>query len=258
MIRCGRLPGLLGLHKQQRVRCTKKICPALGLVQETVGVVVGFSFDDREDTSWLDDPDHAAWTRGWVLLKYLPRGVHVRIDVEPGAEAEQYIANEERGIWTFTPEAAFSDKINLDGQAYYFTRAAMPLYSADDLTAQALQGATKNYLIADSTYTHREKDDDDDGPGRGRYWAHMYVKISRVKRRERLLLLNPPPNLRELMEAGPPEDTVIETRRPEERGGAAVAPPAGGQRRPRYSAARARHRAEGGRGAPAADVGSGR
>ena len=49
----------------------------------------------------------------------------------------------------------------------------------------------------------------------------MYVKISRVKRRERLLLLNPPPNLRELMEAGPPEDTVIETRRPEGRGGAA-------------------------------------
>ena len=112
MIRCGRLPGLLGLHKQQRVRCTKKICPALGLVQETVGVVVGFAFDDRDDTSWLDDPDHAAWTRGWVLLKYLPRGVHVRIDVEPGAEAEQYIANEERGIWTLSQEHSFWNRLH--------------------------------------------------------------------------------------------------------------------------------------------------
>ena len=228
MIRCGRLPGLLGLHKQQRVRCTKKICPALGLVQETAGVVVGFAFDDREDTSWLDDPDHFAWSRGWVLLKYLPRGVHVRIDVEPGAEEVQYIANEERGIWTFTPEAAMSDKISLEGQHYYFTRAQIPLYSADDGTTNSLQGSTKDYLIADGTpppgvtpaatpaATRRDQDDqddDDDGPGRGRYWAHMYVKLSRVKWLERLLLLNAPPNLRELMEAGPPADTVTETLR---------------------------------------------
>jgi hypothetical protein len=189
-------------------------------VQETAGVVLGFAFDDREDTSWLEDPDHAAWARGWVLLKYLPRGVHVRIDVEPDAEAEQYVANEERGVWTFTPEAAMSDKINLDGQAYYFTRAQLPLYSADDGTTNSLQGATKDYIIADSTLPRAGSArkgiiaDDDDGPaGRGRYWSHMYVKCSRVRDLDHLLLLNPPENLREIMEAGPPQETVAETQR---------------------------------------------
>ncbi len=214
MIRCGRLPGLLGLHKQQHVRCTKKVCPALGLVQETAGVVEGFSFDDREDTTWLDDKDDPAWERGWVLLKYLPRGVHVRIKVEDGEEPVQFVDGEEAGLWTFTPEAAPSDKIMLDGQAYHFTRANVPLYSGNDATTNSLQGSTKNYVIADATYPGDVVDADDESPGRGRFWNHMYVKVSRVKRMERLLILNAPSNLREIMEAGPPADTVTEMRRP--------------------------------------------
>ena len=97
---------------------------------------------------------------------------------------------------------------------YHFTRANVPLYSGNDATTNSLQGSTKNYVIADATYPGDVVDADDESPGRGRFWNHMYVKVSRVKRMERLLILNAPSNLREIMEAGPPADTVTEMRRP--------------------------------------------
>jgi hypothetical protein len=209
MIRCGRLPGLLGLHRRQRVRCTRKISPAFGIVQETTGEVVGFSFNENEDASWVDNPQHPAWERGWVLLEYLPRGVHVRIDQDKDEAAVEYVPSEEPGIWTFTPEAGQSDKIMLDGQQYNFTRAMTPLFSADDGTTQSNQGATKNCVTADRTYNEpktttkaktrvREPDhaeEDNDTVARARYWSRAYVKVSRVKRMERLLLLGGLPEL---------------------------------------------------------------
>ena len=238
MIRCGRLAGLLGLHRGQRVRCTRKISAALGIVQEATGTIVGFSFHDNENTDWVENPHHEAWGRGWVLLEYLPKGIHVRLD-SPGDAAEpvKYVDEQEAdaGVWTFTAEQAQSEKINVDGQTYYFTRTGMPVYSANDGTTASMQGSTRDFVTADMSYDGKHEttkvgkrgtitkfteeecgdmDVDVDDQARGRYWNHSYVKVSRVRRLENLILLNPPHNFREIMEKGPPKETVTEMRRP--------------------------------------------
>jgi len=70
-----------------RMKITKKIL-APEVVQEAPGEVVGIRFHSKEsfgvgiarEAPMAPPADHPCWTRGWVLLDYLPQLIEVRLD----------------------------------------------------------------------------------------------------------------------------------------------------------------------------------
>ena len=71
-----KLPGVVALHVGQRVKLTITILPPR-LVPEATGTVIGFDLHPLEP-SVLDRPSVAE--AGCVMLRYMPRAVHVRMD----------------------------------------------------------------------------------------------------------------------------------------------------------------------------------
>ena len=72
--------GLLPLYEGMRVRLTQRLARAENLVQDAPGTVVDIEYHEREDLFWMSDTDHPAWSRGYVLLEYMPRAVYVAFD----------------------------------------------------------------------------------------------------------------------------------------------------------------------------------
>jgi len=129
---------------------TRRIAPALGIVQEATGTVVGIEFDDQERTPWVGDADHAAWARGWVNLEHLPTCVFVKLDGEDGKEEckTRFVDGEEPGVFAITAEEDDSDEIHIDGYKIRFKRKQIPLAPRDVRTVQSMQGVTATYLVA--------------------------------------------------------------------------------------------------------------
>lgn len=202
MTKTARMMGILPIYIGMPVRITRKISPALGLVPEATGVVVGISFAPEERIPWESDPEDPAWSQGWVTLKYLPQAIMVKID----DSVEQYSKNEAPGILAVTPQSDTTDELWVCQQKTRFNRTQFPLAPRDVLTVQAMQGVTSPYLVANLAGGENLNTEH----SRENYWVHVYVMLSRVKRIGDLIVVNAPDNLRQILEAGPPVHVIQE------------------------------------------------
>ena len=206
MTKTARMMGMLPLYVGMQVRVTRRLSPALQIVQEATGTVVGIEFDVEERTPWVDDEQHAAWQRGWVNLEYLPTCVYVKMD---GAEDVAFSEDLDPGVYAVTPEEDVTDQINILGVTMTFKRKQIPLAPRDVRTVQGMQGVTTPYLVANLAGGENLTTEE----AREVYWAHVYVMLSRVKWMQHLIVINAPANLREILEAGPPRHVLREMAR---------------------------------------------
>ena len=86
MTSTGKLMGMLPLFRGMRVRLMSKISAKHQLVQDAVGEVIGVQFDHREFADrhprddWRTNSSHPRRRDGIVRLRYMPRGVYVKMD----------------------------------------------------------------------------------------------------------------------------------------------------------------------------------
>ena len=84
MTNTGNRLGMCPLFVGMRVRLTAKLSAKHGIVQDAVGEVQQISVDEREflgsGADWRDDKNDPAMRRGYVRLRYLPKGVLVKFD----------------------------------------------------------------------------------------------------------------------------------------------------------------------------------
>ncbi len=240
MTKTARMMGLLGCFKGMRARVTKRINPADAIVQDTPVTVLSVAFDPEEETPWIDDPEHPAWIRGWVRLRFLPKAVYVLLDdhrpgvcdacrgtvckcarkvcdkaceaVCPHRPGTVFAEGEDPGVLAITPFEDATDSIRLAGDtrtAVTLNRRQIPLAPLEPGTVQSFQGGNADYAICNLggsegalKFTTEQ--------AREVYWRHVYVELSRCRRIENLLLLNPPDNFRDILEAGPPQFVLDE------------------------------------------------
>jgi hypothetical protein len=215
MTSTGRMMSLFGGFCGQRVRLTQKISkqPLLGLVPDTPGTIVGFEYHENEMTPWLDNPQHPAWERGWVLLEYMPVATLVRFDHL--AEKDLIILPDQPpGVVAVQAMQVDTDVLAIGRpKKVSCTRIQMPLAPLDTRTIHGAQGYSKSHVLGCFLGLADITTDADNESERALTWALMYVMLSRCTRLENLLLLYPPPNLRNILESGPPHHVLKEMER---------------------------------------------
>ena len=194
--RLGMCPVFIGM----RVRLTAKISAKYKLVQDACGVVVGVCFDEREFTGdggdWRVEPDHPARRRGYVKLRYMPRGIMVKFDEfteDVGMGFGVVLVRPQSSDWDYKYHVGagvlrVQDTVRLQ-------RVQLPLAPECVRTAQTSQGLSMDAAIMMLTRPGNMSRED--------WWLHVYVMLSRVRTAEQLLIFGLPSI--ELFEQGPPE-----------------------------------------------------
>ena len=193
----GKLLGFCPLYKGMRVRLTAKLSAKYGLVHDAIGTVEDFILHERDlrrDTEW-QDPQHEVRQRGFALLKALPVAVLVKFK---GFEEDVGYG---KGVVVVEPHVSYwkyRTHENLTGQRkpveVSMARRQIPLAPESVRTVQTAQGMSMDAaMIFLGKPGNMDLDD---------YWMHLYVMMSRVRRREGLLAFDMPPEA--VFERGPP------------------------------------------------------
>ena len=185
MTRTGCRLGMCPLFITMRVRLTAKLAAKYKLVQDAVGEVMSVIFDDREFASqladWRSNADHIVRKRGYVRLRYMPRGVLVKFDgyeddngFGPGVVLVRPLA----GQWTFVMHEDVRGKRMK--REVPMRRVNFPLAPEKERTVQSAQGMSMDaaIMMLDRPGTMSEED----------WWLHVYVMLSRVRTARQILV----------------------------------------------------------------------
>ena len=201
MTTTGNRLGLLPLYVGQRVRLTAKLSARHKLVQDAVGEVVDFLFDDMEFQdplrNWVHDDRHAARRDGYVRLQYMPRGVLVRFDgyeADVGYGIGVAVVRPMPSRWKYDSHFLDNDGVRRL-QSVNMKRVQLPLAPEPVRTVQTAQGMSidKGVMFLSRPGTMGYDD----------WWFHVYVMLSRVRTSKNLLVFGLPP--KDMFTRGPPE-----------------------------------------------------
>ncbi len=177
--------GLAGFFRGMRVRLSAKISASERIVKETCGTVIGFAFHPEEfedpQDDWMSNMDHPAWRRGWVVLRYMPLGVYVKIDGRTVGDGF--------GSGVFLLQPRHSDKrwdmtVNRDRAAgtrevVQVRRLQIPLLHEKVCTTVASQGKSMDWESAFLAKSEHMKPYE--------HWLNVYVMMSRARMLRHLL-----------------------------------------------------------------------
>ena len=200
---CGNRMGLLPLFIGMRVRLTEKLSAKYRLVNEAVGTVQGIEFHENEPVyEWQNNPAHAAWARGYLVLKYMPKVVYVKFDKctenfgwgGPGVVAvlPKQALHKLVEFWPSRKNAVDPDTNKKPGMLKC-KRCQLPLMPEQVRTTQTAQGMSMKRLKA---YLFKGNHDD------AEHWLNTYVMLSRARSMAGLLIWGLPD--KELFMRGPP------------------------------------------------------
>ena len=201
MTNTGNRFGMCPLFVGMRVRLTAKLSAKHGIVQDAVGEVQQVIFDEREflgsGADWREDKNHPARRRGYVRLRYLPKGVLVKFDqckVNHGFGEGVVNVASYGATWEFVVHDDVSDVRTFDKVP--MNRVNAPLAPERVRTVQTAQGMSMDHCVMMLDRPHVKMSYDD-------WWLHVYVMLSRVRTASRLLVYGLPP--RWIFERGPPK-----------------------------------------------------
>ena len=190
----------LGIYQGMRVRLMAKLSVKHGLMQDAVGTVVDIQFHGNEfgidaKDDWRHNPDHDAWSRGYVYLKKLPSAILVRFDnytVDVGFGVGVVVLRPTKCTWKFlTHDVTEAGRKPREVTVIRYQFALAP---EKIRTAQSGQGMSMGALTAMLDVNH--------GMDPEQWWFHVYVILSRARHIGHLLLYGLPP--KSLFESGPP------------------------------------------------------
>ena len=194
MTTTGNRLGMLPLFCGQRVRLTAKLSAKHQLVQDAVGVVLGVDLDDREfeasgpQGDWRTNRSHVAHTDGFVGLRYMPVGVHVKFDgydEDVGLGIGVVYLRPLASRWTFSSHFVDDGGVRRMREVP-MVRLQFPLAPEHVRTVQTAQGMSVDKCVMYLSKPGNMNDDD--------WWFHVYVMLSRVRCVSHLLAFGLPPD----------------------------------------------------------------
>ena len=200
--RTGHMHGIFPCHVGMQVRLIAKLDADKGMIQDTVGTIMGFEFHSQ------DRRRYSVCAGGDLFSpRYLPSGIWLSIDGFQGCSdwmnlmdlCRQHVPDDAtaeklaRSFW-FLPAEEIVVKFS-STQNYQVRRCGFRMTHANFFTSTGSQGLTLRKGTVVDCARLPEMDDDN-------WWLHLYVMFSRVTALGDLLLLRPPP--RDVLERGPP------------------------------------------------------